>query len=99
MARVYIYVKGQALHAIDEHRKGLNISRSRFLVQSAIWEIKRAGVNTSVLRCEYCKKYPSVGRYKMITYDYEFGESEKVLSLCNKCIQNAEKEGTEIQKV
>ena len=97
MPRVNIYIKGQAKVVIDNYCKGNNVSFSRFLVNSALRQIRH--LQPQATKCQKCGKETSVGKYKLMVYDWDSGEQEQILMLGNNCLRNAQKEGVEVRKI
>ena len=92
MSKVTIYLPAMKLKVIDAYCADHKIRRSHLMANCTMSFInaKRGGGG---LMCEYCKRNPAVGKYKVVIQDWEVGEKESVMNLCQKDLDYAKIEG------
>ena len=94
MPRVNIHISAMSLKKIDLYCQEKNTSRSKLLVNCALSFIS----SHEGLICQNCRN-PSIGKYKMTIYDWEQGENEKELHLCQFHLDKARQEGAEVKEL
>jgi len=94
MTRLNITIPAMKLQIIDLYCKEKNIPRSELLTNCALSFIN--STHKRVL-CEFkgCRQ-PSIGKFKTIIYNWESGEAEQTLHLCQFHFNQAKKEGVSV---
>lgn len=88
MGRINLYIPSQKLKIIDDYCKDKNKKRSNLMVGATMAFINNKGG----VQCDYCGK-SSMGKFKIVAYSWDDGESEKVKNLCESHLGVARKEG------
>ena len=87
MSRVNISVEAMKLKRIQEYAKEKHIPVSKIFVRGAM-----SIVNTQpIKKCEYCHN-PSIGRFRILTQDWEQGELTLEKYLCSFHLNQAKTE-------
>lgn len=92
MPRLNIYIPVMKLKRIDLYCKEKGVSRSNFLVDSAMSFINSRPSNQ--IRCGFqgCRNL-AIGNYELTIYDWQQGETKKTMHLCNFHFSRAKTEG------
>lgn len=80
------------LKKIDLYCQEKHINRSKLLTNCTLAYISsRGGITCGFMNC----RNPSIGKYKLTIYDWNQGETQKELQLCQYHIDKAKQEGQE----
>ena len=96
MNKITIYIPAMQLKKIDLYCKEKKIPRSRLLVNCALSFISaKGGISCQFQNC----RNPSIGKFNLTIYDWEQGEKEQTLNLCQYHFNKAKQEGTEVKEL
>ena len=82
------------LQKIDLYCKDKGLKRSPFLANLAISYINKT---KGIIQCAKCIS-GAIGNFKLTVHDWEQGEIENTMFLCQKHLDTAKKEGVEISE-
>lgn len=89
MPKISVYVPAMKLKVIDAYCEEHKIARGVLLANAAMRVINAQGG----VKCDYCKRNPSVGRYHVEIYNPDIGMEEKTLNLCESDLKKAKLQG------
>ena len=91
MPTVTIYVPAMKLKVIDLYCTEHKIARGTLLANCAM-SFLNSRSQRAVL-CDKCKRNPAFGKYHVTIYDFDTGERNMDMNLCERCHTIAKKEG------
>lgn len=94
MKQISIYIPPQKLAIIDLYCKEQGKNRSSFLINLALSYINKT---KGFVKCEKCPN-GAIGKFNLSMSDWERGEIKSTMSLCQKHLDIAKKEGVEIDE-
>jgi len=94
MSKVAIYIPAMKLNVIDLYCKEKGISRSELMTNCTLSFLN--SIQKRIL-CEFqgCRQ-PAIGKYRVMIYNWESGEGEKTMNLCQFHLDKAKKEGASV---
>ena len=92
MPKLSIYVPTMKLQRIDLYCKEKGFNRSAFLANLAVSYINKT---KGIVQCAKCLN-GAIGNFKLTVHDWEQGEVEKTMFLCERHLNVAKKEGTDV---
>ena len=95
MGKLTIYVPGMKLKVIDSYCTLNKVNRSELMTNCTMSFINSR--STKKTYCDKCRRNPAVGKYKLTVYDWEAGEGNKEMNLCQFCLNKAKQEGVSIK--
>ena len=92
--RINISVPNMKLQVIDLYCKEKGLNRSSFLSNLALSYINKT---KGTIKCEKCPN-GAIGRFNLLINDWDQGEIKISSNLCQKHLDQAKKEGIEINE-
>jgi hypothetical protein len=93
--RVNISVPAMKIKKIDLYCKEKGVSRSGFMVNASLGAINASKGN---VKCDLCRN-PAIGKFMVMTYDWNAGDSGKEMRLCQYHYTKAKQEGAEVNEI
>ena len=87
MPRINISIPAMKLQRIDDYCKEKGVPRSKLLVRAAMMVVNAQPKP----RCNFCKR-PSLGEFEVQGYDYEQGDINQKVHLCEFHLEQYKKE-------
>ena len=95
MPKLTMYVPAMKLKVIDAYCAEKGIARSALMTNCTLSFLNsRQGAK---VQCEKCKRNAAVGKYNLVIHDWNAGETDTDMNLCQYCLDKAKKEGVTIK--
>ena len=97
MAKATIYIPGMKLKKIDLYCQEKKINRSELMTNCTLSFINSHSAQKII--CGKCKRNSAIGKYNVTVYDWDQGDSDQELNLCQFCLNKAKQEGVSIKEI